>query len=691
MPGTEVGNAYVSVVPKVDGSPEAVGNKIGSGLSSGMKGTFGAGAVALGNMLSNALTSVASSVGEQFSKTFWNYADFEQLSGGVDKIFDQADTAQILKDAQGAFKDLNMSANEYLTSINQVGAAFAQTMGDAKGYENARKGMLAISDYATGTGRDINELNDKFSLITRSTSSYQSIADQFSGILPATSADFLDQAKAAGFLSDEYTKLTEVPVAEYQEAVTQMLEKGVADMGLAGNTAHESASTLSGSLAMLSSSWENLLTAIGDGGRQMDLASVTQGFVDAIGAVAVNVVPALMRIGETIAIELPTILGNSMTLALQNVGATIQPLFGIAAGVAAQGFIDGLLVGFAPMANSLSMIFADVKNIAVNTFQPLAQLLAPVLSTVASVVVSSFGTILDAVSNVTYFVSQSVIPIVQEVADLISPVVEQISGDVSVAMEDVFSAVGEAFEGVMALAEDIWPDIEDTVLEVVSAVASAVSTAWPVIKQVAGTVFGAVKSIVQTVWPVVSSVIKSAVTTAKNSVSTAVGAIKQVFGTIKTIVGTVKSTFDGVKKAVSEPIESAKKIVSDAVSAIKGMFPFNIGNMFTLKLPRFSVSGGSFPWGVGGKGQMPSWSVSWYKRGGILDKATLIGAGEAGTEFIWPGYDPYMSKYAQAIADHMPDKGGITVNFNYTGDGDATDAVNLLTRDLRRLKAAGVL
>ena len=68
----EAGNAYVSVIPEVEGSPQSVGNELGTKLAGGMKAPFAAGAVALGNMLSDALTSVGSSIGEQVSKTFWN-------------------------------------------------------------------------------------------------------------------------------------------------------------------------------------------------------------------------------------------------------------------------------------------------------------------------------------------------------------------------------------------------------------------------------------------------------------------------------------------------------------------------------------------------------------------------------------------------------------------------------------------
>ena len=59
--------------------------------------------------------------------------DFEQLSGGAQKIFDEIDYGKIQADASDAFRNMGMSVNEYLEAINQTGATFAQTMGDAKG------------------------------------------------------------------------------------------------------------------------------------------------------------------------------------------------------------------------------------------------------------------------------------------------------------------------------------------------------------------------------------------------------------------------------------------------------------------------------------------------------------------------------------------------------------------------------
>jgi hypothetical protein len=94
------------------------------------------------------------------------------------------------------------------------------------------------------------------------------------------------------------------------------------------------------------------------------------------------------------------------------------------------------------------------------------------------------------------------------------------------------------------------------------------------------------------------------------------------------------------------------------IEKIKSFFPIKFGNIFSgLKLPHFSVKGGKFPFGVGGKGSLPSWDVSWYKNGGIFDKPTLLaGIGEAGPEAVVPLSGSQMQPFAKAISENM---GGI--------------------------------
>ena len=317
----------IGVKDEASGNLKSIGQKLGNGLKTAAK--VGTAAVGAASAAIAALTTQAVN----------SFAEYEQLAGGAQKIFDQMDYSKIANDANNAYKELGLSANQYLSVINDVGATFAATMGDEAGYEAAKTGLKAISDYASGTGKNVDELSQKFTLITRSTSSYQSIADQFSGILPATSAGFLEQAQAAGILSDKYKQLTEVPIDEYQAAVSKMLEQGVADLGLANNTMNEAFSTLSGSLSMAKGAWSNLVTGLADDSADLDM--LIGNFVESVGAVATQLIPkigtALNGASKLVRDLIPVIVQEIPALIEQNL-----PVLAEAAISIIQSLADGI-------------------------------------------------------------------------------------------------------------------------------------------------------------------------------------------------------------------------------------------------------------------------------------------------------------------------------------------------------------
>jgi hypothetical protein len=104
-------------------------------------------------------------------------------------------------------------------------------------------------------------------------------------------------------------------------------------------------------------------------------------------------------------------------------------------------------------------------------------------------------------------------------------------------------------------------------------------------------------------------------------------------------------TFSNIKNAISDRLEEARAKVKGVIDKIKGFFPLKIGKIFSnLKIPKISVSGGKAPFGIAGKGKLPSFSVKWNAEGGVLTKPTifgqigntLLGGGEAGDEAIAP-------------------------------------------------------
>ena len=337
-------------------------SKLSSSLGKGLATAAKTGAAAVGAAAAGITALTASAVN--------SFAEYEQLAGGAQKIFDQMDYSKIATDANNAYKELGLSANQYLAVINDVGATFAATMGDAAGYEAAKTGLKAISDYASGTGKNVDELSQKFTLITRSTSSYQSIADQFSGILPATSAGFLEQAQAAGILRDSYTQLTEVPIEEYQAAVSQMLQQGVADLGLANNTMDEAFSTLSGSLSMAKGAWSNLVTGLADDSANLDM--LIGNFVESVGAVAANLIPkigtALNGAAKLVGQLVPQLISEVPKLLLDNLPVLVE---------AAVSIVEGLIDAVDENKEMLfDMIFDLIEYISGSFLEMLPQIVS---------------------------------------------------------------------------------------------------------------------------------------------------------------------------------------------------------------------------------------------------------------------------------------------------------------------------
>ena len=130
----------------------------------------------------------------------------------------------------------------------------------------------------------------------------------------------------------------------------------------------------------------------------------------------------------------------------------------------------------------------------------------------------------------------------------------------------------------------------------------------------------------------------------KSACQSAVSGIKNKFNDLKGALTTVKNTFTKIKNAIADSMDSARDKVSGIIKKIKGFFPLSIGKIFSnLKIPKISVSGGKAPFGIGGAGKMPSFSVKWNAQGAVFDQPTIFGTrqgfqgvGEAGPEAVAP-------------------------------------------------------
>lgn len=167
-------------------------------------------------------------------------------------------------------------------------------------------------------------------------------------------------------------------------------------------------------------------------------------------------------------------------------------------------------------------------------------------------------------------------------------------------------------------------------------------------------------------------------TAAKNAVNGFKGAFKG-----NGILSAVKGAFTKIPSAVKSIFTKAVSLVKSFPGRFKSALKFS-WSLPHLNLPHLSVSGGKAPFGIGGKGSLPSFHISWYKKAMespyVFSDATLFGAGEAGDEMLY-GRSRLMSDIKEAT---QGTKNDITINVTVNGADNPEEWGRRMASELRR-------
>ena len=566
--------------------------------------------VAKGQLMADGIKAGTKALYDFGKQAINSFAEYEQLAGGAQKIFDQMDYSKIAQDANNAYKELGLSANQYLAVINDVGATFAATMGDEAGYEAAKTGLKAISDYASGTGKNVNELSQKFTLITRSTSSYQSIADQFSGILPATSAGFLEQAQAAGLLSDKYTQLTEVPIAEYQEAVSKMLEKGVSDLGLANNTMDEAFSTLSGSLAMARGSWSNLVTGLASDSADLDM--LIGNFVESVGAVATNLIPkigtalngASKLVRELIPVivqEIPVLIDENLPVLVEAAVSIIQSLvdgisqnqemlFGAIFGVVT--YLAETFIGMLPQIVELGMnLIVSLANGIAESLPEMVPTIVDVILQIVDTLVNNVDMLVDAALNIILALADGIInslpTLIEKIPEIVTSIVEAVIANAPKLLDAALQLVVTLGSGLVSSIPSLLDSVGEIASSIISGLSEGVANISEIGQNIINGLWSGIVSMGQWINDKVSGFFSGIVDNVKNLLG--IHSPSTVFSDVG--VNIVNGVWEGIKAMGAWIRERVSGFFSGIVDSVKGVLGIHSPSKVFASIGEFMAEG----------------------------------------------------------------------------------------------------
>lgn len=466
-------------------------------------------------------------------------------------------------------------------------------------------------------------------------------------------ADANEYERAQGRAGD----LTIDSFADQVQAIHDIQEQ----LGITGTTALEAANTITGSISAARGAWENWLVGLAD--ENADFGQLTQQLLDAIGNVANNVGPRVAVIAQAIIDNLPA-AAQAVAQALRAMATdALTTAWNTAADALGRLNIPIPTIDAEQVADAVDAVLAlagDAVSVAADVVRGVADALAAIAGNEGAVTViagiagafvavqaAQAAVVVVSAMSAAFTALQTVMAagaMVQSVQGLGAVLMTLAGGPMVVIPMAIGAMVAAAAyfftqtEAGRAIAEAAWQAIQTAV----STVAGVVTGAWGAITAATSGAWATVTGTVSGAWAAISGTVSGAVSGIAGTIS----------GTFQGIVGTVSGTFNAIKSAITNAINGAKQVVTNAVNAIKNAFNFS-WSLPHLNLPHISVSGGEPPFGIGGMGSLPQFSIEWHAKGGWADGAQLIGVGERGGEFIWPSYQPYIGRYADAIVGAM--------------------------------------
>lgn len=391
-------------------------NKMGDGLKTA------------GKMAGIAAIAVAVAVGALVKSSLDGYAEYEQLTGGVETLFkDSGDI--VLNYANNAYKTAGLSANEYMSTVTSFSASLLSSLGGDTA-KAATAADVAITDMADNA----NKMGTSMEVVQ---ATYQSLAKQNYAMLDNLKLGYGGTKGEMERLLADAEKLTGVKydITNLND-VYSAIHAVQTELGITGTTAKEASTTIEGSVAATKSAWGNLVTGIADDNADFD--GLIKNFVDSVAIAGNNIIPRveqiLVGIGEMITQLAPIISEKIPEIITKILPSLLQ---------AGAGIITSLIQG---ILTSLPTLVPAVMDIILELTTTLIQMLPQIIEVGLQVIISLALGIADALPELIPTIVDAVITIVETLIDNIDLLVDAAIAIITALAEGLIAALPKLIE-----------------------------------------------------------------------------------------------------------------------------------------------------------------------------------------------------------------------------------------------------
>lgn len=343
------------------------------------------GGVAKGAMVgvTAAIGGASAAVGKLAKDSVEAYASYEQLTGGVETLFKESG-ALVMQYANNAYQTAGLSANQYMETVTSFSASLLQSLGGdtKKAAETADKAIIDMADNANKMGTAMESIQyayqgfakQNFTMLDNLKLGYGGTKQEMERLLA-------DAEKLAG------RKFDLSSFADIVEAIHVVQEQ----MGIAGTTSLEAATTIEGSVNSMKAAWENFITGMADGDQ--DIGQLTENLVDSVITVMNNLVPRLQ--------ELLPRLTTGLAELIQGLLPYIPDILGT--------LLPALIDGATALVNGVAAVLPEMISTVIAAMPQLLDAGMQILYTLGAGMMNAIPQLLDGIVQIVDYLANALI------------------------------------------------------------------------------------------------------------------------------------------------------------------------------------------------------------------------------------------------------------------------------------------
>lgn len=470
------------------------------------------------------------------------YAEYEQLVGGVETLFGQASDT-VMQYAQNAFQTAGMSASEYMETVTSFSASLLQGLGGntAAAAEIANQALTDMSDNANKMGTDISMIQN----------AYQGFAKQNYTMLDnlklgygGTQAEMARLINDSGVLGDTFVATAENVNEVSFDKIIEAIHVVQTNMGITGTTAAEAASTIQGSISMMSAAWRNFLTGMAD--PEQDFDTLLGNLVDSVVTVGGNLVPRIQALLPRLADGLTQLVQGL----LPYIPTTLQTL------------LPTLITGATSLINGFSAVLPAIITTAVEAIPQLASAAVSIVSNLVSALIEAAPQILSAGAQLLDQLVNGIINglpgMITRIPVVIDEFLTYLSDNMPKILEQGVAMINSLVNGIIAAIPDLvskLPEIINSIVEFISEnLPQIISAGYEILINLITGIINAIPELVASIPKIIQSIVD---TFAAN---------------VQTFLDIGRAIIDGIKNGILAGVNAIKNAVTGVIDTVKGWF-----------------------------------------------------------------------------------------------------------------------